>query len=56
MAMTKFNVSTKDLIYIKESIERHTDADQQITDVIINYQVKKNVSQRNFLKLNINLR
>ena len=46
-------VSTKDLIYIKESIEKHTQADPQITDVIINYQVIKNARQQNFLKLDI---
>ena len=46
-------VSTKDLIYIKESIERHTDADSEITDVIINYQVRKDALRKNFLKLDI---
>ena len=38
-------VSTKELIFIKESIEKYTQEDSQITDVIINYQVKKNASQ-----------
>tara|TARA_R110000744_G_scaffold187968_3_gene307316 strand:- start:244 stop:396 length:153 start_codon:yes stop_codon:yes gene_type:complete len=46
-------VSTKELIFIKESIEKYTQEDSQITDVIINYQVKKNPSQQNFLKLDI---
>mgnify|MGYP003651852769 CR=1 FL=1 len=46
-------INTKELIFIKESIEWYTNADPEITDVIINYQVRKNALRKNFLKLDI---
>ena len=46
-------ISTKELIFIKESIEWYTNADPEITDVIINFQVRKYAAHKNFLKLDI---
>lgn len=40
---------------LKESIEKHTKEDSNITDIIINYQVKKMGNVKNFLKLDIKI-
>ena len=48
-------VTTEALVFIKKQIEGHTEADSNITDVIISYQVKKTDRQKNFLKLNIKI-
>jgi hypothetical protein len=49
-------VSSDVLIHIKKQIERHTKADSNISDVIINYQVKKTDRPKNYLKLNITIK
>lgn len=38
---------------LKKQIEYHTKQDSEITDVLINYQVKK--GKKNYLKLNITI-
>jgi len=38
---------------LKKQIEYHTQQDSEITDVLINYQVKK--GKKNYLKLNITI-
>ena len=48
-------VSREELLYLKQQIEKHTSTDPSITDVIINYQVKKTEGAKNFLKLDINI-
>lgn len=40
---------------LKNTIEMHTEQDHNITDVLINYQVKETDSIKNILKLNVTL-
>jgi len=40
---------------VKEAIEKHTNEDDMITDVSINYQVKDLGTTKNYLKLDIKL-
>lgn len=49
-------VSNEVLIHIKKQIESHTAADNNISDVIINYQIKKTDKPKNYLKLNITIK
>ena len=46
----KINQSIWDALNI--DIEKYTNADPNITDISINYQIKKPIGTRNFLKLN----
>lgn len=46
-------VSRDDLLFIRQEIEKHTLADNNITDVIITYKVQKNDKPRNYLYLEI---
>ena len=55
-ATINMEVSSDVLIHIKKQIERHTKADSNISDVIINYQVKKTDRPKNYLKLNITIK
>jgi hypothetical protein len=48
-------VTREELLYIKHQIEKHIGKDPSLTDVIINYQVKKTEGAKNFLKLDINI-
>tara|TARA_R110000823_G_C15865915_1_gene493686 strand:+ start:961 stop:1119 length:159 start_codon:yes stop_codon:yes gene_type:complete len=42
---------------LKEQIQMHLDADANLTDIIINYQIKdRTFGSRNFLKLNAKLK
>tara|TARA_R110000787_G_C13218923_1_gene425949 strand:- start:242 stop:394 length:153 start_codon:yes stop_codon:yes gene_type:complete len=49
-------MTAKELMYIKNTIQEMSDIDPQITDVIINYQIKKTDREKNFLKINITLK
>ena len=51
-------VSREELLYLKQQIEKHTGTDPSITDVIINYQVKKtgNGNRRLLQRLTFNNR
>tara|TARA_R100001198_G_C5038753_1_gene100624 strand:- start:2 stop:157 length:156 start_codon:yes stop_codon:yes gene_type:complete len=40
---------------LKSTIEMHTEQDHNITDVLINYQVKETDSIKNILKLNVTI-
>ena len=40
---------------LKNTIEMHTEQDPNITDVLINYQVKENTGVKNIIKLNATL-
>ena len=40
---------------LKSTIEMHTNQDHNITDVLINYQVKETDSIKNILKLNVTI-
>ena len=40
---------------LKSTIEMHTDQDHNITDVLINYQVKENNGIKNIIKLNVTI-
>tara|TARA_R110002110_G_scaffold378387_1_gene588828 strand:+ start:357 stop:512 length:156 start_codon:yes stop_codon:yes gene_type:complete len=40
---------------LKSSIEMHTEQDANITDVLINYQVKENNGIKNIIKLNVTI-
>tara|TARA_R100000935_G_scaffold32482_1_gene53015 strand:+ start:6339 stop:6488 length:150 start_codon:yes stop_codon:yes gene_type:complete len=45
-------ITTATLIALKKAIEKHTEQDPNITDVIINVQLKE-TDNKNFLKFNI---
>ncbi len=49
-------VSSEVLIHFKKQIESHIKDDKNITDVIINYQIKKTDRPKNYLKLNITIK
>ena len=40
---------------LKSTIEMHTNQDNNITDVLINYQVKENNGIKNIIKLNVTI-
>ena len=40
---------------LKNTIEMHTEQDPNITDVLINYQVKENTGVKNIIKLNVTI-
>jgi len=40
---------------LKSTIEMHTEQDHNITDVLINYQVKENNGIKNIIKLNVTI-
>ena len=40
---------------LKSTIEMHTEQDTNITDVLINYQVKENNGIKNIIKLNVTI-
>ena len=40
---------------LKSTIEMHTNQDDNITDVLINYQVKENNGIKNIIKLNVTI-
>ena len=40
---------------LKNTIEMHTEQDNNITNVLINYQVKENTGVKNIIKLNVTL-
>tara|TARA_R110001606_G_C14979606_1_gene604240 strand:- start:55 stop:210 length:156 start_codon:yes stop_codon:yes gene_type:complete len=40
---------------LKSTIEMHTEQDPNITDVLINYQVKENNGIKNIIKLNVTI-
>jgi hypothetical protein len=40
---------------LKSTIEMHTNQDHNITDVLINYQVKENNGIKNIIKLNVTI-
>jgi len=46
-------ISSDILISIKSEIERLTKIDSQITDVIINIELKANQKAKNFIKINL---
>lgn len=46
-------ISSDILISIKSEIERLTKIDPQITDVIINIELKANQKSKNFIKINL---
>tara|TARA_R110002050_G_scaffold100383_2_gene207782 strand:- start:383 stop:538 length:156 start_codon:yes stop_codon:yes gene_type:complete len=46
-------ISSDILISIKSEIERLTKIDPQITDVIINIELKANQKEKNFIKINL---
>lgn len=48
-------VSREELLYIKQQIEAYTKDDPSLTDVIINYQIKKTEGVKNFFKLDIRI-
>tara|TARA_R100000935_G_C2712696_1_gene114742 strand:+ start:144 stop:296 length:153 start_codon:yes stop_codon:yes gene_type:complete len=48
-------MTAKEILHIKNTIEEISKEDPQITDVIINYQIKETTRQKNYLKINIKL-
>ena len=47
-------MTAKELMHIKNSIAEISLEDPQVTDIIINYQIKK-AKQRNFANINIKI-
>jgi|TARA_R110000782_G_scaffold5_5_gene16 hypothetical protein len=48
-------MTAKELMHIKNTIDDMSIKDPQITDVIINYQIKEAKREKNFLHINIKL-